>query len=254
MNCRHDRRPRVWNLASARGLLHCCVLLVLGSTSAEAGLVFDNGSPDFQDGHGSDFDAFTYPGGQFLSQVADDFSLPASASTITGITWWGDYGTTGAPPQTEDFTIRFFNDVNGMAAATPFASFDVGGGNRTAMGLNIYTSPGYSYSATIAPLILSPNTTYWLSIVDDTRADSTQNFYWATSHWTHGDGLIRNGGDDTPWRSINQGFGGVEEAFQLTEDVAQTPEPTSLVLYGMGCFLVGCHRALRTRFRRARGQ
>ena len=182
-HCQND-----WPLTLARRLFHTFILLGLLPASAHAGILFSSGTPDYQDGHGSDFDVFVSFGRQFYSQVAEDFSLSADAGPITGVTWWGDYTTASAPPPVDEFTLRIFGGTPGIADPLPLVSLNVGDGNRQATGSMIAGSlPAYEYSATISPVSLSPNTTYWLSIVDDTRADSSQNFYCATSHWTHGD-------------------------------------------------------------------
>ena len=222
-------------------MLCCWLMFGLGAATADAAVIFNNGSPDWQDAHGSDFDVF---GTSTHAQVADDFSLQPGSGAITGVTWWGDYSPTQTPQPLDSFTIRIFSDIGGTAALNPLETLSINGLTRTATGQKIAknTFDAYQYTATVAPVALSPNTTYWLSIVDDTRVDSNDNWYWATSSWLVGNGLIRNGGDGTAWRSIVT-LDGAEEAFQLTSSGATTPEPSSLIMFGIGLVGFGLRRA-----------
>ena len=99
----------------------------------------------------------------------------------------------------------------------------------------------YEYSTTVTPIALDPNTTYWLSIVNDTTADTNDSWYWALAS-SLGNGALRST-DGTAWSgpapfSPN---GGGTAAFFLTGDV---PEPATLSLTAAA--LIGClHRRRR---------
>jgi hypothetical protein len=234
------RRRRLWSLTAPSQMFCFWLLFGVGAATGDAAVIFDNGSPDWFDGHGSDFDVFNTG---FHAQIADDFSLQPGSGAITGITWWGDYSPTQTPQPLDSFTIRIFSDAGGTAALNPLETLSINGLTRTATGQKLAGKfDVYEYTATVAPVALSPNTPYWLSIVNDTSVDSDDGWYWATSSWLVGNGLIRNWGDGTAWRSIIT-RDGAEEAFQLTSGDAATPEPSSLILFGIGFVGFGLRRA-----------
>jgi hypothetical protein len=107
-------------------------------------------------------------------QEADDFQLSAAYSIIQA-RWWGAYGTAPDPALTDDFTIRFFDDVGGAPSVNPFAEVSVVGLTRTATGLTASTfgvhdgGTVYEYMADLsAPVALGAGTIYYLSIINNT--------------------------------------------------------------------------------------
>jgi PEP-CTERM motif len=182
-------------------------------------VIYDNGIPDLARGWISDFS-----NGQVL---ADDFVLQPGAATITDVHWWGYYHPPLDIPPVDDFTIRFFEDAGGDPAAIPVVSLAVGSAvNRSDTGLSFGLGYDiYEYEVDIAPLALSPGTTYYLSIVNDTPS-APEDWAWATSaqagdFWTAYPG--------TGWFEQDMS----ELAFNLTGGTV-VPEPASLSLLGLG--------------------
>jgi hypothetical protein len=162
----------------------------------------------------------------FPNQAADDFLLQSGASTVTDVHWWGVYAY-GNTPELDNFTIRFYADAGGAPAIVPLAEYAVGNIGRVDTGLTaIPNQDVYVYSANIPSLILTANTTYWLSIVNDTAADLDDDWYWL---WEVGGVSATRGQDGQAWSS-----GDVRLGFQLTNDALALPEPAAWTLFAAG--------------------
>ena len=74
--------------------------------------------------------------------------------------------------------------------------------------------------------------TFWLSIINDTLADTDDNWFWASS-FASGNNVVRFG-DGTSWF-----LGGLESAFNLTGKI---PEPASLAIFCFGLLGLGLAR------------
>ena len=186
---------------------------------ASADVIFDNGAPDLGESWWSEV------GDNY--QEADDFVLQAGATFLTDVHWWGVYASDQSP-QTDSFTIRLFADDGGAPDTTPF--YEVSGidGGRVSTGTyEDGTFEIYSYWADIAPINLASNTTYWISILNDTANDTNDNWYWTTSDSTSGNGAQRFG-DGGAWSDVGDEF-----AFYLTGRTV-VPEPASMTLLGLG--------------------
>ena len=205
-------------------------LAILSSVSARADVIFDNGGPNL--------------GGAFISDAsesweqADDFSLVPGSNILADVHWWGIY-VFGNSPETDTFTIRIFGNnegaLNDYPTANPLYEFSGIAGGRTATGDVISVAlPGggaqdydvYAYSADIAPLALAPNTTYWISIQNDTSNDGDDSWLWATSANSGGNEHHRQNGGSWDTDKLE------DLAFYLTGPVV--PEPASMTLLGLG--------------------
>jgi hypothetical protein len=193
-------------------------LAAMAIVPATADVIYDNGDP-FVTAHASDF---AYP-----NQLADDFVLQSGASTITDIHWYGLYDTQSDIFFADIFTIRIFEDDGGAPDATALYEITGVDGNRTATGGFITIYDEYEYSVDIAPLALLANTTYWISIVNDTsNVTAGYNWYWADAG--SGNSFLR-ATDAAAW-----------EPYVLTPDLAfyltgpVVPEPASMTLLGLG--------------------
>lgn len=188
---------------------------------ASADLIYDNGAPD-NEGHWlSDIDT-----GYFAH---DTFRLEAGAETITDIHWAGIYGGAG-PLGIDQFEIIITGDHGGEPIDAVFSAYYPTDVHRTATG-NIIdaTYDGYAYWVDIAPLTLTAETTYWISIRND-ACDAAGSWEWLTSSTF--------GGDAVQFNPQSGGFVARESnmSFSLTDDAISppVPEPASMTLLGLG--------------------
>ena len=201
------------------------LLLLGGAGQSNAGpIIYDNLYPsELIGGLNSDFDPNDV---NIVNQAADDFMLTSGMTTITGIHWLGFLS--GADLDSilfDDFTIRIFNDAGGTAEVDP-----------TVLDLNVGVvdvvsfSNVLEYSVDISPITLQADTTYWLSIVNNT-VGSPETWAWGIEYFDSGNNLFRMiDGDD--W-----GTGVFNLAFNLTGPAI--PEPTAAILFSTGFAVVG---------------
>ena len=195
-------------------------LAAMAVVPATADVIFDNGHTGVS-ATASDFD--------FPHQVADDFQLQAGGTTITDIHWWGVYSSIYPDPLVDDFMIRIFADDAESPGQLPL--FEITGltVSRTATAGTIANGTEYEYSVDVAPIVLSANTTYWLSVVHNT-ADEPTSWYWSDAADGSGNGVRRATDADLAWTSdFNDDY-----AFYLTGPGAVVPEPASMTLLGLG--------------------
>ena len=161
--------------------------------------------------------------------IADNFSLSPGSNQITGIRWRGVYASAD-PVVPDNFIVQFFADEAGVPSLSPFISLFIGALSRTDTGKVLFSDSVFSYSATIAPIALTPNTTYWLSIVNDTSSQLNADWAWAGQLFDFGGGSIGSRtGADFPW-SVSSSFA---QDFTLSNAQA-IPELPSIVLLCLG--------------------
>ena len=137
-------------------------LLCLTAGQAHAAIVYSE-TPNLTTGTLSDVDRPFY--------LANDFML-GSDTTVTGVEWRGMYFSSATPQAVDAFTINFYAD-NGGSVGAFLAGFDVGNDvNRALAGINFNAQiPFYGYQSDLGSGIdLLANTTYWISIFNDTTA------------------------------------------------------------------------------------
>ena len=203
-------------------LLFSILFLMLVSASL-ATPIWDNGTPDQGPLFGSE------PGGFPNTQVGDDFTLGATA-TLGQIQWWGGYFSANTPTTPDNFTIRFYTITAGVPSTVVLLSYNVGNVGRVDSGLDSFGDDIYVYSATIPDTIL-PAGQYLLSIVNDTTADTDDQWGWATSNQNAGAAWLRDF-DAGPWQSYSAEF-----AFNISGPVNGNGVPdtgTSALLFTIG--------------------
>ena len=215
------------NVAKA---LVALTILVWGS-AASAAVIYDNGI-SAANSFVSDVD--------FPLFVADDFSLNAGANVITDVHWTGLYFDSNTPQAADNFVIQFYADAGGAPAVVPLLSFAIGNPGRTDTGTDLTGSDLFAYSVDIAPVVLAPATTFWISIFNDTTGDADDNWFWGMRDQV-GNSFTR---PDFVSAWTLQGDG---HEFSLTGPGA-VPEPSSVVLLALGGIgLLGWLRKLASR-------
>src|SRR5262249_10860271 len=139
--------------------------------------------------------------------------------------WWGAYTNNSVQP--DAFTLRLFADVAGNPAQTPLFSVSAVNLVRSLTGfVDNLGDPIFDYQADLpSPVVLSGNTTYYLSVVNNTPPAGVWD--WVGSgpgtHWARPD-------DPSAWTvSANT----TNFAFELLGG-APVSEPGSLALLGFG--------------------
>ena len=211
------------------------LLLALMSSNASATVIYNNGSPNLTLGTGAnDANSAGAP------QSADNFQLLPGANTITDLHWFGGYRFDNATPPTDDFTLRFFRDSSGTPQTTPFLAFAVGNVGRTLIGVNVLGQTIYQYSVSLIPTALETNTTYWLSIMNNSpNIEPFDDWVW---QFTSNDGdrfAFRFSSQTDAW-TVTQNS--IEFAFNLTSDV---PEPSTVLLLGSCLAVLGALGRIR---------
>jgi hypothetical protein len=180
-------------------------------------------------GPGSDT-AYDILGIPLWQRSADNFALGTSAF-ISGVRWWGFYGSTfddypEPPPSSESMRIRFYADQPAHHVpdeANILYEETFANPLRLPTGRMILTGsspPEYMFHAPLSsPVWLTADVHYWLEIVQLENPDSY--FRWEYSI-TQQDGFLFVNQDVQEWDV----YPGADTAYQLMT----VPEPASLVL------------------------
>lgn len=219
-------------------LLNCVVAFCLTALPGAAwadNVIYNNGAPD-------QFGTYYADANFFYTMDASTFTLAAGSSTIADATWWGGCAPTEVTCPAGDFTLSFYTDVAG-APGTLIQSYSVGDADQTLTGNSIGCSIGtcfdeYSYSASFGPLTLTPGTTYFFAVGNNTGETDTWGQETADAFAPSGSHYQFDGTDWSPQLSTL--------AYELTGPAA-VPEPTSILL--LGTVFLGIGAAFRRKFR-----
>lgn len=216
-------------------LLAYMALALASATASHATIIYESGAPNGGSGVASDV------GGNIL--VADDFSLSSGATTFNQVTWWGIYSPTGSSGGTnivDNFTIAIYESANGVPFTNPLETYSLGAVSRVEVGPfrdNFY----YEYFANISSTSLQANTTYYLSIWNNTSGAVEDWFWMGAVGATGANATYHRTRVSNAWSPR----GSAPVAYNLSNEVAPVPEPATMSLLGIG--LVGL--ALRYRKR-----
>jgi hypothetical protein len=216
------------------GWLAACSALLLAAEQASADSIIYTQPYDQVAAFASQNDA--PPFGNFAT-VYDNFTLGSDAM-ITDVEWIGAYFGGSLDNSITGFTITFWSDLGGTPDL-PLLTVTVSG-NASETDLGITDVPGsemFSYR-TVLPTFFpaASGTTYWLSIVAD--LEFSPQWGWETG--VGGDGQSYQGFDLTGFGCTGDGCVGrlplsTDFAVSLSvPSVPSVPEPSSLLLLGMG--------------------
>jgi hypothetical protein len=223
------------NQKSAFNAAGLAIFATLVNTSvANAGIIVNNVSDEaaIAGAFMSDFNGNL---SQRSTQIADSFTLNKDAE-ISEIIWSGQYFDSETP-LVDDFTIRFFEVVEGTVSSEPLVELHLGNVERTDSGVDFFTDV-FNYSATLASFNLKQGD-YLFSITNNT-ADLANDWAWsATVPQT-----IRNCGvsqnfdcqyfyrekDGEAW----EGYFAADMAFAIAGRSTSVPEPSTI----LGTFIV----------------
>ena len=220
-------------LRSATVVTVAVFLPPLTPARCSAGIIYDNGLPN------QVYAAVSEVG---MGQEADDFALNGGENTIDAVNWWGLYAPSDTPSEPDAFSLRFFTNFGSLPSASPLVEYFVGDVGRSFTGLSIGDSDLYAYSASIPSTLLSPDTTYWISVVNDTSLDADDNWFWAASG-AAADLSATRYGEAGEWPSYMYDF-----AFQLEgPSTASVAEPSSVTVILLAALSLGGARWRRKR-------
>ena len=197
--------------------------IAIASVPASAAVVFSQ-TPVINTATWSDVDSFGY-------RVADDFTI-GGAETIRSVIWRGMYYASGTPQAVDAFTLNFYADAGGGVGAL-LGSFNVGNAvNRVDTGLDFDSNVDfYEYTADLGAGMSLGSGTYWLSVFNDTTADTDDGWYWGTLTSSGNNRLSSDGGVNFSANLMTSYF--------ILDNAGQggggtVPEPTTLLLVGLG--------------------
>jgi len=254
-------------------ILSLCLFAFSGVTWAQVpSYVMWNQLPDWHLGYDIPSYYFEGEGGQI---VADDFQTDGTGNPIVDIHWWGSYQgdsnpevPIGAPSPETDFWMGFWADVPAEGSQFGYSHpgiflkayyFEEIEGRKD--GYQEWSERnGYYYEVEFSddPLYLSPNTTYWASIL----AIDDESWGWKTSsmHWND-DAIAMELPSDAqepipgePYPLIPQELRYPEghpyegQSVDMAFKVTAAPEPISSILFATG----GATLAFRRYWKRRR--
>ena len=259
-------------------ILSLCLFAFSGVTWAQVpSYIMWNQPPDWTLGYDIPSYYFEDEGGQ---AVGDDFQTDGTGYPIVDVHWWGSYQgdvnpqvPIGAPSPATNFWIGFWSDVpvddseNELGYSYPgmfLKAYDSGELEGRKDGYQEWSERnGYYYEVEFSddPLYLSPNTTYWVSIL----AMDDESWGWKTSstHWND-DAIVAYLPPDTeePIPGVTKLFDIAEleelrhpqghpyegESVDMAFKVTAAPEPISSILFATG----GATLAFRRYWKRRR--
>ena len=209
------------------------------SATLSASIIFDNGTGGLaaiNTAYLADADL------DFPAYAIDDFQLAPGTNVIQTVRWSGVYAYDNSPLSNDDFTIQLFTEIAGQPTQLPHYSFNVGSHiRREDTGVDIGSAFGpldiYQYEADLGNLALSPDTTSWLAIFNNTTDDQNDLWLW--------NGVADGGNEMYRFDPSEEWYpqGGVLD-FLLIGPSVPVPEPSAWLLFISG----SCVFLLRARY------
>lgn len=216
--------------------ISACALPLASSSTARAGLIFDDSLPGATDSDGSEVTFFV---------IANDFVL-SQTSTLESVKFWTNEGfgaRQGGNPWDGTIEYFLFSDAGGGPASSAFASGDGQSIARTFLGLSSMPSLDqfqlYHYEFSIeSPVLLQGGVKYWIGLHLASDFQERDEIYWSSNF---PDGLgdstrFSAGGNFDSWS-----FSQTNSTFQLFGSAVPSPGTLGLVALG----LIGAIRSRR---------
>ncbi len=215
-----NAHARDWRAAIGRTVLPVLIGVSLVG-AASAAVVFEQSPADGNDAFAS----------ISAEQSADGFTL-STATSVTGLTWWGSYSRDPTTLPADTFSVRIFADNGtGEPAANPSDTIPtLQQLTRSPTALFDKTgAPVYRFDLVVAPVTLVGATNWYLSVVNEFDVtDPDASWYWLLSDTT-GHNFYRFVDGDAWSSDLNAPTGNL--AFQVSGNpVTAIPIPGSLIL------------------------
>lgn len=192
-------------------LLTVGICLLMSSAQAQVQVVYDNGLPDISIGGWASDPSFS-------RHTGDTFILPNGVNSIGGLEWWGGYCCNGTVSP-DQFTLFIYEVTDGTPEVDPVVSVWLEP-ERTFLDeqvVGVYDH--FFYTARFDPITLASQTTYLLSVVNDTTNDITENWFWTVHSNADGSESWARGRPGDAWFAQQY-----EMAFRILAPVAD-PRP-----------------------------
>lgn len=212
------------NRSCHSGILSLLLLFLPIVSVARAAVIFDNGIGvgGISSAVGSDPSA-----NSTFRFMAEEFR-PTSNATVTTVRWSGMYSPADTPTATDSFTLIFYADSLGLPGAV-LNAFSVGDSVwRTDSTFDVFGYDIYSYTAAVNQPVVS-GINYWLSIVNDTTADTNDSWLWGRDSR----GVLARSSNQATWESFSLG----NLDFALEGTVVPEPGTATLLFGGLLCVL-----------------
>ncbi|MCH7848541.1 MAG: hypothetical protein IIB53_09285, partial [Planctomycetes bacterium] len=149
--------------------------------------------------------------------AADDFT-PAANGDISDICWYGAYLPEPPDPSLDDFTLRYYDDVDGLPGNV-IAEFSQSGGSliglvREDSGAQVAGLPLFIFSATHAPVAVESGVCYWIELSNPN--DGNFGWFWELAPvGANNRRMVQDATPEDPYAQVDLVGSGLDLAFCL---------------------------------------